>query len=78
MNLTFTAVFEEVSEAEGGGFLAYAEELPGAITEGETLEEARDNLRDAIEILLEANRALAQQTQTGRNIIREQIAISAA
>ena len=71
MNLTFTAVFEEVSEAEGGGFVAYAEELPGAITQGETLEEARDNLRDAIEVLLEANRALAQQTQNGRNIIRE-------
>ena len=69
MDLTFTAVFEEVSEAEGGGFVAYAEELPGAITQGETLEEARDNLRDAIEVLLETNRALAQQSQAGRNAI---------
>ena len=57
MEITLTAVFEEVSEKESGGYLAYVEELPGAITEGETLEEARENLRDAIEVLLEANRA---------------------
>jgi predicted RNase H-like HicB family nuclease len=50
-----TAVFEEVPESEGGGYLAYAEGLPGAVSEGDTLEEARDNLQDAIELLLEAN-----------------------
>ena len=55
MDISLTAVFEEVPESEGGGYLAYTEELPGAITEGETLEEARENLRDAIKILLEAN-----------------------
>jgi len=77
MELTFTAVFEEVPESEGGGYVAYAEELPGAITQGETLDEARDNLRDAIEVLLAANRELAHETQAGRNIIREQIAILA-
>lgn len=53
MELTLTAVFEEVPESEGGGYLAYAEELPGAISEGDTLEEARENLRDAIAVLLE-------------------------
>jgi len=62
MDLTLTAVFEEVSESEGGGFLAYAEELPGAISEGGTLEEARDNLRDAIELRLEANPEVASQS----------------
>ena len=39
MDLTLTAVFEEVPQAEGGGYVAYAEELPGAITQGDTLEE---------------------------------------
>lgn len=53
MALTFTAVFEQVSESEGGGYVAYAEELRGAITEGETIEEARENLQDAINELLE-------------------------
>jgi len=55
MDMVLTAVFEEVPESEGGGFVAYAEKLPGAISEGDTLEEARDNLRDAITLLLEAN-----------------------
>jgi predicted RNase H-like HicB family nuclease len=55
MVMVVNAVFEEIPESEGGGYLAYAEELPGAISEGDTMEEARENLRDAIELLLEAN-----------------------
>jgi predicted RNase H-like HicB family nuclease len=51
MDLTLTAVFEEVPASEGGGFVAYTEELPGAITQGDSREEARENLRDAIRIL---------------------------
>jgi predicted RNase H-like HicB family nuclease len=44
-------VYEQVPESDGGGFTAYTEELPGAISEGDTLEEARENLRDAIEMI---------------------------
>jgi predicted RNase H-like HicB family nuclease len=66
MDMTLTAVFEEVPPGEGGGFVAYTEELPGAISEGDTLEETRDNLRDAIELLLEANRELGRQAQSGQ------------
>ncbi len=47
---TFTAVFEEAPE---GGYTAFVEELPGAISQGETLDEARENLREAIELILE-------------------------
>lgn len=57
MQLEFTAVFREAPE---GGYVAFVEELPGANTQGETLEEARDNLREAVELVLEANRALAE------------------
>ena len=78
MDLTLTAVFEEISQAEGGGFVAYTEELPGAITQGETLEEARENLRDAIEILLEAHRELAKQPRPGARVTREKIKVSVA
>ena len=52
MELVLTAIYEEVPESDGGGYVAYAAELPGAITEGDTLEDARSNLRDAIEELL--------------------------
>jgi len=78
MDMTLTAVFEEVAPSEGGGYVAYVEELPGAITEGETLEEARDNLRDAIELLLEANRELAGKRSPGKKITREKIRVSVA
>ncbi len=53
MDLTLTAVFEKVSESDGGGYVAYSVELPDAISEGDTLEETRENLCDAIGILLE-------------------------
>jgi len=77
MDITLTAVYEEVSEQDGGGYVAYVEELPGAITEGETLDEARENLRDAIEVLLEANRSLTGKPPSGQKIIREKIQVTA-
>ena len=78
MDLTLTAVFEEVSAQEGGGYTAYVEELPGAISEGESLEEARDNLRDANELLLETNRALNGLPRPGSRVTREKIRVSVA
>lgn len=78
MELTLTAVYEEVPEAEGGGYVAYVEELPGANTQGETLKEARENLKDAIEELLAANRQLTGARPPGKKVIREKIKVSAA
>lgn len=78
MDMTLTAVYEEVSPSEGGGYVAYAEELPGAISEGDRLEEARENLRDAIELLLETNRDLAGKRSPGKKVTREKITASVA
>lgn len=78
MDMVLTAVYEEVPESEGGGYVAYTEELPGAISEGDTLEDARENLRDAIQILLEANRELAVKSRQRRGIKREKITVSVA
>jgi predicted RNase H-like HicB family nuclease len=50
---TFTAVFEP---AEAGGYVAFVEEVPGAISQGETLDEARENLKEALSLMLEVNR----------------------
>jgi predicted RNase H-like HicB family nuclease len=75
MNLTLSAVYEQVPESEGGGYVAYTEELPGAISEGDTLDEARKNLRDAIAILLEANRELAMRSHRGKKVAREKITV---
>jgi predicted RNase H-like HicB family nuclease len=45
----------------GEGYVAYVEELPGANTQGDTLDEARENLKEAVELFLESNRALARE-----------------
>jgi predicted RNase H-like HicB family nuclease len=78
MDMMLTAVYEEVPASEGGGYVAYAEELPGAISQGDTLEEARENLRDAIELLVEANRELTGKPRPGKKITREKITVSVA
>ena len=56
MKLTLTAVFQKVC----GGYVAFVEELPGANTQGKTLAEARTNLEEAVRMVLEANRELAE------------------
>lgn len=61
------AVFEQVPE----GYIAFIEELPGANTQGASLEEARENLQEAVELVLEANRALAEESLKGRKVIKE-------
>jgi predicted RNase H-like HicB family nuclease len=76
MDMILTAVYEEVPQSEGGGFVAYTEELPGAISEGETLEEARENLRDAVQQLLEANRQMSATSRPGKKVMRESISVS--
>jgi predicted RNase H-like HicB family nuclease len=78
MDLTLTAVYEEVPESEGGGYVAYTEELPGAISEGDTLEEARENLRDAITMVLEANREIKGKPHLNQKVTREKITVSVA
>jgi predicted RNase H-like HicB family nuclease len=65
--MQLTAVFIEVPE----GYIAFVEELPGANTQGNTLEEARENLREAVELVLEANRELVELSLTGQNVKRE-------
>ena len=67
MSLTFTAVFER----DGDRWMGYVEELPGANTQGATLEEARENLKEAAALIIEANRELARRESAGRTVIRE-------
>ena len=57
MALQFTAVFRKVPE----GYIGFVEELPGANTQGATLEEARENLHEAVTMVLEANRGLIDE-----------------
>lgn len=73
MALKLTAVFRKVPE----GYIGFVEELPGANTQGRTLEEARENLQEAVELVLEANRVLAEEELGDSEVIREPLQIPA-
>ena len=60
MDNKFTAVFRKLPE----GYVAFVEELPGANTQGATLQEARANLNEAVEMVLQANLDLAAKSGT--------------
>ena len=69
--LELTAVFIRVPE----GYVAFVEELPGANTQGATLEGARENLREAVAMVLEANRQLSEKSLTGQTVTKEPIVL---
>ena len=73
MKVRLTAVFEKVPE----GYIGYVEELPGANTQAATLAEARVSLAEAVELVLEANRELAESRLGDRDVIREPLRITA-
>ncbi len=74
MELKLTAVYQKVPE----GYIGFVKELPGANTQGATLAEARENLQEAIELVLEANRFLAEEELKEGNLIRETMMLRAA
>ena len=73
-NLSFTAVFVE---DPAGGYSAYIEEIPGANTQGETLDEAKENLAEALQMVLDANKELARKNiAPGMKSFREPLLLS--
>jgi predicted RNase H-like HicB family nuclease len=73
MQLHLTAVYRRVPE----GYVAFVEELPGANTQGATLDEARTNLQEAVALVLEANRTLAEEELHEADVIREPFKLTA-
>ncbi len=67
MKIQLTAVYQRVPE----GYIGFVEELPGANTQGETLEEVKANLCEAVELIMESNRLLAEKSYQNKEIIRE-------
>jgi len=70
MKEQLTAVFQKVPE----GYIGFVEEPPGANTQGETLEETCANLQEAVQLVLESNRALVEEALRGKTVIREPLA----
>ena len=71
--MKLTAVFQKVTN----GYVGFIEELPGANTQGLTLDETRENLTEAVELTLDANRQLAEETLAGQEVIREPFLVPA-
>ena len=71
MRFDFTAVFEKVPE----GYIGYLAELPGANTQALTLEDARESLAEAAEVVLEANRTRTAEKTGDRDVIREPLTV---
>jgi predicted RNase H-like HicB family nuclease len=72
MDLTLNAVYLKVPE----GYIGFVEELPGANTQGATLEEARENLKEAVELVIKANRELVGETVKEKEVVREKLRIA--
>ena len=71
MNRIFNAIIEKVENS----YIGYIEELPGVNTQGETIEEVRENLREAVELILQANKELTEKELKGKDFIREKIKV---
>ncbi len=70
--MELTAVYIQVPE----GYVAFVEELPGANTQGSTLDEVRENLKEAVQLVLEANRELAERSLVGQKVSKEPFTLS--
>ena len=68
--MNWTAVYQKVPQ----GYVGWVEELPGANTQGTSLPEVKENLKEAIALILEANRELSRQTAGTTDVLRESIA----
>jgi len=72
MESTFTAIFEKADD----WYIGYVEELPGANAQGRTIEETRENLREATELIIVSNRELAEMSLTGKEFVRENLKVA--
>ena len=70
--MSFTAIIQKVKE----GYIGFVEEIPGANTQGATIDEVRENLKEAILLVLESNKAFLNEIITDKNVIREPINLS--
>jgi len=71
MESTYTAIFEKVDD----WYIGCVKELPGANTQGRTLEETQENLHESIELILVSKRELAESLM-GKEFVREEIMIA--
>jgi predicted RNase H-like HicB family nuclease len=68
--MKFTAIIEK---GENGWFVGQVEELPAAMSQGKTIEELKENLLDAVRLLLDTNKEITEKEYFGKTIIKEEL-----
>ena len=71
--MKFTAIIEK---SDDGWFVGQIEEMPAAISQGKTIAELKENLLDALKLLLEVNRENTEKEYRGRSVIREELLLA--
>jgi predicted RNase H-like HicB family nuclease len=74
MQIGLTAIYRKVAE----GYIGYVEELPGANSQGKTLDEVKQNLREAIQLVLEANKMLSEDNTSQNYDYKESFELNLA
>ena len=69
--MEYTAIFKKMSN---GWYFAQCEQLPGAMTQGRTISEAQENLKEAIALILETERDLCKERNSGIKYSRRKVA----
>ncbi|MEK7212312.1 MAG: type II toxin-antitoxin system HicB family antitoxin [Patescibacteria group bacterium] len=67
----FTAVYKKA----GKWYLGWIEEIPGVNTQGRTLQETKENLREALLLILETSKLLSAKEESGGKVFRESLAV---
>jgi predicted RNase H-like HicB family nuclease len=70
--MEYTAI---ITEIEDGWYMGQCEQIPGAMTQGQTIEEVKENLKDAIALMLEDEREDFRKEHRGERFIRRKIAV---
>ena len=70
--MEYTVILEKM---DNGWWFCQCEQIPEAVTQGETIEEAKENIKEAIELVLAAKKELTRKQFTGRRILRRKIAV---
>lgn len=73
MKNEFTAIYER----HGDWYIAYVEEIPGANTQGRTLKEAKENLKEAVAMMLQYRREQAERGLKGKRVFKKPLLVSA-
>ncbi len=77
MSMQTTIKFNIIIEpAEAGGYMAFIEEMPNVCTQGDSIEEVKENLIDALEMVLDAQRELSRRKGYHENAIREELELA--